>query len=266
MNNGLKKLKFSDLLYAVSVAIAFCFLSVILFLCFFESVWCDEVFSLYIIEGSYLDIIINTAIDVHPPLYYFILKFFTDIITGVFPFVSVVMTAKIVSFSAIVILFYFSVFKLTKVVNKNIVSLFLIIFFGVSAISDFSITVRMYGFALLFVFVALYYLIKIIKFNQNKDWRRFVLFFELAALTHYFALISVGAMFVYLLIYTLINRKRDFWNWYKYLLCAVLAFVPWLVVFVCQFAYISSFGYWITKPDPSGVFSILNYGFAPKPF
>ena len=264
MNNSLKKWKFSDWLYVISVGIAFCFLAVILFLCFFESVWCDEVFSLYIIQGSYLDILINTAVDVHPPLYYFILKFFTDVIGGVFPFINVVMLTKVISFSSITILFYFSVFKLTKVINKNIVSLFLLIFFGVSAISDFSITVRMYGFALLFVFVALYYLIRIIKFNQDKDWKRFVLFFELSALTHYFALIAAGAMFVYLLFYVLLNKKQDFWKWYKYLFYAILAFVPWLVVFICQFAYISSFGFWITKPDSSGIFSIINYGFAPK--
>ena len=256
-----KKNKLSDILFAVCVGMAFCFLCTNLYLCFFDSVWCDEVFSLYIIRGSYLDILINTATDVHPPLYYFILKFFTDVLGGIFPTINIVMLDKLISFASIVILFYFMVFKLSKIIDKNIVAIALIMLFGVSAISDFAITVRMYGYALLFVLVCLYYLIRIIKFNTNKDWRRFVLFFELSALTHYFALIAVGGMFVYLLIFVIVNRKNEFWRFYKYLFCAILAFVPWLTVMCCQFAFISGNGFWITKPDSEGLISILDYAF-----
>lgn len=264
MNCTKKNIELLDILHYICIGLSFCFLCAISYWCFFESVWCDEVFSLTIVQGSYIDILFNTAMDVHPPLYYFILKFFTDIFCFAIPSINVVILSKIVSMASLFILFYFCVFKLSKLVSKHIVSLFLVVLCGVFFISDFSITIRMYGYALLFVFVALYYVIRIIKFNTNKDWRGFVLFFELSALTHYFALIAVAGMFVYLLTFILINRKQDFWKWYKYLFCAILIYLPWLVVFVCQFAYILSFGYWITSPDSSGVFSLFNYAFNPS--
>ncbi len=261
-----KKNKYLNVLYYVSIAVAFVLFAVVLYLCFFNSVWCDEVFSLEIVKGSYFDIIFNTAIDVHPPLYYFILKLFTDIIGFVVPSVNVVMLSKIISISSLFILFYFSIFKLSKVIPKFVVAIMLLMIMSVSAILDFSVTIRMYGFAVLFVLVSAYYLIKIIRYNQKKDWIKFVLFFELAALTHYFALIAVGGMFVYLLIYTIANRKQEFWNWYKYLFWAIIIFVPWLVVFVCQFAFVSGVGFWISAPNSNSILSFVSYAFGFKIF
>lgn len=38
-----------------------------------NSIWLDEAFSLSMIQQNFYEIIKNTAIDVHPPLYYIIL-------------------------------------------------------------------------------------------------------------------------------------------------------------------------------------------------
>ena len=38
-------------------------------------IWFDEGFSINLINNSFTDIILFTALDVHPPLYYLILKF-----------------------------------------------------------------------------------------------------------------------------------------------------------------------------------------------
>jgi mannosyltransferase len=43
-----------------------------------QSLWFDEAFSWRMVQFSWADIVRRTADDVHPPLYYFVLKFWTD--------------------------------------------------------------------------------------------------------------------------------------------------------------------------------------------
>ena len=43
-------------------------------LVFNKSIWYDEVYSLNLVKGNFAQIVSGTAQDVHPPLYYLILK------------------------------------------------------------------------------------------------------------------------------------------------------------------------------------------------
>ena len=54
-------------------------------LCGNLSLWRDEAFSLNLIRMSFSDLITATAQDVHPPLYYLMLKVFVDGVHWVFP-------------------------------------------------------------------------------------------------------------------------------------------------------------------------------------
>lgn len=258
-----KESKFDKIFFRCCTGVAFAFLCVILSLTFTKSMWYDEVFSLFLIKGSFLDIITGTALDVHPPLYYFILKIAVDFLTGIFPFLTDVFVAKFVSFSAIAILFYFIIFRFSKILDKKIVGIFAVSIFAIPVISDFFLTIRMYSFSLLFLVLGVYYLIRIIKFDGNKDWKGLVISFELAALTHYYALLCMVGIFLYLLVYILCNRKQDFWKFYKYALIAFLVYVPWLSVFCVQFAYILGVGYWISGTNAFNPKQIFGYAFSP---
>ena len=59
--------------------IAYYAIPIILFIIYFQtifnnSIWLDEAFSMSMIQQNFGEMIYNTAIDVHPPLYYIILK------------------------------------------------------------------------------------------------------------------------------------------------------------------------------------------------
>lgn len=254
----------SSTLYYLTVVISFCFLSIMLYQCFNNSVWCDEVFSIYMVRGSYIDILVNTATDVHPPLYYFILKFFFDPMTGIFPYINVVVLSKIISFASMVAIFYFCVFKLSKELPKIVVGLFMLSIFALSAINDFALTIRMYGWATFFILVAVYFFIKIIRYNRSSDYKKFVLFFELASLMHNFAFITMVGMFFVMIVYSLIFNRKNFWTVYKYALFALLIYTPWLVVIACQFAYIKAMGYWIGEQGAFNIKEILEFVFCPS--
>lgn len=259
-----KKLTLENIIYYLCVGVSFCLMCVALWHCFFESVISDEVFTLYIVDGSYLDIIINTVLDVHPPMFYFIIKFFVDIFTFLLPSINVVILSKVISFSGLAILFYFVVFKASKKLPKVVVGLALLILFCFGSFSEYAITIRMYSFAMLFVFLCFYYSIQIIRYKQLRDFRWFVLYFVLAALTHYFALMAVAGLLLFMILYSLVCERKYFLTFYKYAVYAVISYLPWLVVLCCQFAYLSSYGYWIPTISTNSVSAIFKYVFSIK--
>lgn len=54
--------------------IPICLFIIYLQTAFNNCIWLDEAFSMSMIKQSFWEMICNTAIDVHPPLYYIILK------------------------------------------------------------------------------------------------------------------------------------------------------------------------------------------------
>ena len=58
----------------VQVVIILIFGIVCISLSFNNNIWTDEAFTMQILHKSYWGIILGTAIDVHPPLYYMIAK------------------------------------------------------------------------------------------------------------------------------------------------------------------------------------------------
>lgn len=63
-------------------------------------IWADEACTIQTVRQSYLSITQLTAIDVHPPLYYYIVKFFCDLL----PFVNEIVVGRMVSLLPYVIL------------------------------------------------------------------------------------------------------------------------------------------------------------------
>ena len=65
-------------------------------LVFNKSIWYDEVYSLNLVKGNFAQIVSGTAQDVHPPLYYLILKLGLLIGNGLFG-INVIYVAKFIS-------------------------------------------------------------------------------------------------------------------------------------------------------------------------
>ena len=74
----------------------FAILAVILY-SFSYSIWFDETFTLGIIQHSYSELIYLTGCDVHPPMYYILLKGFTDGIVSFLPDVPVIYCTRFFS-------------------------------------------------------------------------------------------------------------------------------------------------------------------------
>ena len=71
-----RKLTWDEILGILLFLLAACFLAVSVFLCFSDDIWYDELFTMGLAGQSFGELISVTARDVHPPLYYMIVKLF----------------------------------------------------------------------------------------------------------------------------------------------------------------------------------------------
>ena len=207
-----------------------------------DDLWLDEVFTVRIIGQSIKDMLIMTAKDVHPPLYYFIVR----IITGIFG--KNYMVFRAVSFIPFMITCIYLLLYVKK--NKDYITGFLFLFF-ISFTPNavlYNNQIRMYGFAALFVWLAYIELDHIIGLDSNEKSRQHYLLFTLfsvaAAYTHYYALVTIGFFFLGLLIYSICKR----YNIKLTIICAVcaiLAYTPWLIVLLQTMLRLTSKGFWI---------------------
>ena len=106
-----QKLKISgrDFLGYLLLGISVIMLLRSLTLCFSSDIWYDELFTVGMIQYTYGELINFTAQDVHPPLYYMIVKFFVDLCKLILPGVHAVAVAKIVSVMPYFVLLFYSV-------------------------------------------------------------------------------------------------------------------------------------------------------------
>lgn len=218
----------------------------------------DEYFTLGFIRFPVNELITITANDVHPPLYYVLLK--------------IINNSSIINDSVFTI-FIFRLFSLTPYLIILIVSSTLIqkkygwlsagIFsFSLLCMSNFSqfyILIRMYSWAILLMLLTFLSIIKIIENNSKKSWALLTIFSILGAYTHYFIAISLVVLFISLSCYFLLNKK---WNELKFELLSsaliIISYIPWAFTLFHQLTQVHN-GYWIEPLDFYDIIDCLSF-------
>lgn len=251
--NKMKKIIEKIIYYTIPVVLLLWFSQTI----FSNSIWLDEAFSLSMIQQSFLDIIKNTAIDVHPPLYYIILKSLSEIIDVITK--NIVWTTKLISLIPIVLLLIIDYTTIKKLFGKRTSFLFAIFILGMPQILKYAIEIRMYSWSMLFVTLVYVYCIKWLEKSKNKDLCMMLIFTILSAYTHYFAAVSVACIYMFLLIYILV--KKDYARIKKLIFSILIVFVvylPWLIVLIKQISVVKE-GYWIEPITLNSIESFLKF-------
>lgn len=217
-------------------------------LMFNGAVWYDEAYSMAMIRHSFGEICAITAQDVHPPLYYFMLKLFTA------PFGYSLAAAKVFSVIPLLLTAVLGYFKLSDIVNKKTGLLFSLMFLLLPAMTTFSVEVRMYGWAALFVSGCGFFAYTAHRDGRARDFALFALSGTLAAYTHYFAMVSAGIIYAMLLIGCI--RKKNVLPWLIAAAATVIMYLPWLAAFVSQLADKVENAYWIA---PITFSTVLHY-------
>jgi len=250
----------------------------------------DEYFTLSLIKLPLMDGLKLTIEDVHPPLYYIILKGAIKGLNVLGISYSTIVVSKIVSIIPYIILTLISATKIRKeygYLSGGLVAFSLI---GMSTLFSQYLTIRMYSWGLLFLILAFMEVKEILKESKYKNWILLSVFGVLGAYTHYFVAISTIIIYCLLLIYILFNnrilnenshsfykindnkysfnkinenkygfkRANELKKWGLSALIGVILYSPWVMMLLEQMRRVHE-GYWISKPNLEDVFNYLAF-------
>lgn len=255
MLEKIKKINKIDLLINILIAsIAILYISLI----FNDSLWGDEAYTMMMLKTSFVDIVKATAMDVHPPLYYFIAKIFT------FVFGYSVSAVKIASITPVILTMFFVKSKAKKLFkeNANLITVIFVLLIGLSprAIS-MAVELRMYTWAMFFVTCSGIYAYELYKSEQNKKALiLFILSGLAASYTHYYAAVTECIIYLFLIINLLISNKKDWKTCLIFSGATIIGYLPWLPIFIKQFSSVRG-GWWLTTFNSDSILSIIKYLF-----
>ncbi|MBP3475282.1 MAG: hypothetical protein J6K48_03055 [Lachnospiraceae bacterium] len=217
-------------------------------LCFCNDIWYDELFTVGMIEHSYGELVAFTARDVHPPLYYCITKCVVDLCKLFNSAADTVIAAKVVSVLPYFILLLYSVTFVRKRFCTFTAGLFLFCAIAMPQLAGYTVEIRMYSWALLFVTAALLHAYGTWTAETTKIQRihgtALVLYGLAAAYTQYFACVAVVMIYLYVLIVFLYRDKSRVCEWFLWVAVSVLGYLPWLFSLIRQMTAVNE-NYWI---------------------
>lgn len=232
---------------------------IILFIpAFHNNIWFDESYSVGLMNHSFTEIWTIGSNDVHPILYYWMLKI-VNLIFG-----PNLIAYRIFSVCGIIVLGILGFTHIKKDFGKTTGILFSFFSMFLPVILNYALEIRMYSWTIVLVTLMTIYFNRFIK---QKDFKNLILFgiFSLASCyMHYYALLTAGIINLGLIIYVI--RKKDSFEMKmikRFILVEamqVILYIPWLICFVKQALRVGS-GFWITIEFPQILIDILNFQF-----
>lgn len=229
-------------------------------LLFNQNVWTDEAFTIQLVrENTWSQIWQATAVDVHPPLYYYIVKLFVSL------FGDSLFVYKFVSVVPVLLLFLLAYTKVRKLAGEDVAILFVIFVNAIPCILEYVVQIRMYSWAFVFVTWAG---ISAYEFCVKQKWSSLValtLASICACYTHNYAMLA--CVYIYVLVGAFMLRewfrKKDNKGCMKWLLSGVIVavcYLPWLLVLYQQTT--DRIGnYWIEEVSYRSILEYIEFLF-----
>lgn len=262
MNNVINKIENIDI---KKIHIAVIIIGII-FLCvpvFHTSLWFDEAYSVGMSNRNFIDIWDIGKNDVHPVFYYWCLHILNLI------FGNNILIYRLFSAMCISILGILGFTHVRKDFGEKTGLLFSFFVYFLPVNSVYSGEIRMYTLAALLVSVTAIYAYRIYKENTKcniKNWIIFAIFSLASAYTHYYALMSIGLINLFLLITYIkeyIKDKKLTKNMKAFLISAVsqvLLYIPWVLALLKQIGQVSN-NFWIGIHFPGSFIEFFTFPF-----
>lgn len=230
-----------------------------------SSIWFDEAFSAYLSRYSFIDIVRYTATDVHPPVYYWLLKIWT----GMFGTNELGYRSLSLFFAVIAIIFAYLLVK--RLFGRKAAWLSLAFLVISPMLVRYGQEARMYTMVAAIGFGATYTLTFAFESKRRRLWVMYGLLVALGMLTHYFMAFIWVTHWIWRYIVTRQSGargkelcKRFFAGGWKLAhIIAVAIFALWLPLMVVQLTTIQRTGFWIGTVTidtlPGYVTNVLYY-------
>lgn len=217
----------------------------------------DEQFTINLVNHNFMSIIKLDSFDVHPPLYYLLLKTFLSItFANKFNLVIIIIFSRIFSLicSILLCIYINKIFKLIGF-HLNTINLMLLLTIIPNSLGYDNtslqpvIDIRMYSLAALFVVLTWYFLIKHTITGNNK-YLILILFFSICSeYTHYFSAMMSGILlFLYCILYIIRHQYKKSLSIILIGILFFISYIPWIFYSAAkQFNKVSSGNYWISN-------------------
>lgn len=222
---------------------------------FIPNIWFDEAYSVGLVNQNWQNFFISAIDDVHPVLYYVLLKIFTMI------FGNSMLVYRIFSVIPLIILAIFSYTHIGKKFGEKTGLYFNFILLFLPITIHYATQIRMYAWAMLFVTITAFYAYKAIFDNYDKkNWIIFAIFSVCSAYTHYFGLFTIGIINILMLIYIIKNKRELLKKWFLFGAIQIIAYIPGLIIFLKQSLRVAG-GFWISVTYPDIIMQIVEFFF-----
>lgn len=247
---SVEKILQGPLFWWTCMAIALMSMILMLRQAFSLDVWIDESFSMAMIRHSYLDIIQLTAQDVHPPLFYLLLKLGVSLFCLIFKSLNPIFAARLVCLIPYFILYAIGYKDIRRCLGNFVGGSYLVALSFAPHLFLYSGEIRMYGLSMLWIVLIVVAMIKLAQEGPSKTiWIELGTYSLLTAYTHYYAALMAAFLWLFILWWVGLNAKReDRLMALKVIGFCLLGYAPWLWVLFGQLMHVSA-DYWIKPID-----------------
>lgn len=213
------------------------------------ALWHDEAFSALYIKYSWGEMIHRIILDVHPPLYYFLLRIWNYVFGwGLFSLRSFSIIFGVLTVWAGYKLVYYSL-------KDKRLALLAALLLAINPFQiQYSLEARMYTLGTFLALYSSYVLAKALENNKTKNWIWYGILVSACMYTHYYLIFTVIAQVLYVAHYIIKNRLINFQK-QGILLKAVLSYIlsiilylPWIKPLLIQITRVQQ-SYWIPPMD-----------------
>lgn len=208
-----------------------------------QNFWLDEYFSIHAASLGWEEIAAYTAGDVHPPLYYYLLKAFLSVL-GQAPVIY-----RLASFAAYVFTIGMALVLFRPAFGRLATLLFLCLMGPNVASLHYFTEVRMYGWALFFVLLCGFAGYRLVAADDppRRWWITLTVAGLAAGYLHYFALLAVAFVYLALLVYSLARRRMLLRGWGIAAAVSIVCYLPWVALAALRLTQqVSTF--WLQEP------------------
>ncbi len=249
----MRKKKWDEIIGGILLAVSLGLLCISVFLCFSGDIWYDELFTLALADQPCGRLISITARDVHPPLYYLMVKlFFMFSGTAGESIGARASAAKLASVFPFFLCFLYSAVKVRKKFGVLTAGVFAFLLAAMPQLAAYTVEARMYGYALFFITAGMLHAYELAEPGQMtfslrkmdrafgrgdnnrrncRNWIFLTLYALAACYTHYYACVAACMIYLYLFIVIIINRrmKEEVRVFLTSGLCCAAGYLPWIV-------------------------------------
>lgn len=221
---------------------------------FHTNIWFDESYTVGMVNQSFKDMIVSGIDDVHPLLYYILLKMYSLFVgTGI-------IQLRIFSCIGMIILSILGYTHIRKDLGEKAGLIFSLLVSFLPVTLLYANEIRMYSWVAVFVTLTGIYAFRVWKNNNKKDWILFAIFSLASAYSHYYGMMTIGIINIILMVIVLKNREKYLKNWIKTAIGEIVFFIPGLIIFIKQ-AFLKTGGFWITVKYPDILKDIITFNY-----